>query len=126
MKKSKLATPEWILEGYKSKVYYEKAKGIKKEKKSGRIFKIKECPKCKSDDVGVMITREECKGGKCDWECRKCSWKGGDIAEKEVGEDEFMKYLDEKGENLPDENELKKDFKKTIESSGNEDLGDEE
>ena len=125
-RKSKLATPEWILEGDKSKADSEKAKGIKKEKKSGRTFKIKKCPKCESTDVGVIITGEECRGGKCDWECRKCSWKGGDIVEQEVGEDEFMKYLDEKGENLPDENELKKDFKKTIESSDDEDLGDEE
>ena len=42
-KKSKLSTPAWILEGYDSPAAYEKAKGIKKEKKSGKTFNIKEC-----------------------------------------------------------------------------------
>ena len=114
MVKSKLKTPDWILKGWK-----------KTDKKKGKekTFKIKECPKCKSDEVGVIITGEECRGGKCDWECRKCKWVGTNIVEKELTEDEFMKYLDEKNVELPDEEELKKDFKKTIESSNEEDFG---
>jgi len=113
-KKSKLKTPDWILKG-----------GNKpSKKKEEKTFKIKECPKCKSDDVGVMITGEECKGGKCDWECRKCKWRGANIIEKELTEDEFMKYLDEKNVELPNEEELKKDFKKTIESADSEDFGE--
>ena len=36
-----------------------------------------------------------------------------------------MEYLDKKGEILPNEDELKKDFKKTIESADSEDIGDE-
>ena len=114
--KSKLATPDWILKGGKKP----------DKKKEEKTFKIKECPKCKSDEVGIVITGEECKGGKCDWECRKCKWKGANIIEKELTEDEFMKYLDDKKVELPDENELKKDFKKTIESTDSEDFGDED
>ena len=114
--KSKLATPDWILKGGKKPI----------KKKEEKTFKIKECPKCKNDEVGIVITGEECKGGKCDWECRKCKWKGANIIEKELTEDEFMKYLDDKKVELPDENELKKDFKKTIESTDSEDFGDED
>lgn len=97
-KKEKLKTPEWILEGYDSEEEYNKKKGISSTKKKGKTFKIKECPECGSDEVGVVISGEECKGGKCDWECRKCKWKGSDIVEKELTEDELMKYMDEKGE----------------------------
>ena len=102
-KKSKLSTPAWILEGYDSPAAYKKAKGIKKEKKSGKTFKIKVCPKCGSDNVGVVLSNmdseEESNTGKM-WECRKCKWSGRDIDEKELTEDEFMKYLDEKGEEI--------------------------
>ena len=45
----KLATPDWIKEGYDSKEEYEKKKGIKSKKKDGKIFKIRKCPKCRSD-----------------------------------------------------------------------------
>jgi len=96
MRKSKLTTPDWILQGYKSKEAYEKAKGIKNEKKNGGIFKIKQCPKCGSNHVGVIIAGEECNGGRCDWECRKCDWKGRNISEKEVGEEEFLNHLEQK------------------------------
>lgn len=98
-RKSKLSTPAWILEGYDSKEAYEKVKGISKEKKPARTFKIKECPKCGSDDVGVVLTGEEGKVAK-NWECRKCKWVGGDVAERDLEEDEFMEYLDEKGEEV--------------------------
>jgi len=94
-KKTKLATPAWILEGYDSEEEYNKAKGITSKKKEGKTFKIRECPKCGSDDVGVIIGGEEGKGSK-GWECHKCGWKGKDIEEKELAENEFMKYLDEK------------------------------
>jgi len=115
MKKNKLSTPDWIKEGYDSPAEYNKArqkaeplasssvnsqtKGITSEKKSGKTFKIRECPKCHSDDVGVVLSGSDAEeGGGKEWECRKCKWKGKDIVEKELTEDEFMKYLDEKGE----------------------------
>ena len=96
----KLSTPDWIKEGYDSKEEYEKSKGIKsKEKDKGKTFKIRKCPKCGSYDVAVLLTGEEGKG-KGEWECKKCKWKGRDIKEEEVGEEEFMKYLDDKGEEV--------------------------
>jgi len=92
-KKNKLSTPAWITEGYDSPAAYAKATGGKVEKKkSSKTFNIRECPKCKSDDVGVVI------GEVGTWQCRKCGHKGKDFIEKELTEDEFMKYLDEKGE----------------------------
>ena len=96
-KKNKLATPDWILEGYDSEDEYNKAKGISSKKKSGKTFKIRECPKCKSDDVGIVTGHAEGEAAK-EWECHKCKWKGSDIFEKELTEDELMKYMDEKGE----------------------------
>ncbi len=102
-KKEKLSTPDWIKEGYDSEADYNKAKGIKKEKKNRRKFKVKECPKCGSDDVGVVLSgndsEEKGNTGK-EWECHKCSWKGFNVKEKELSEEEFLKYLDEKGEEV--------------------------
>ncbi len=95
----KLETPDWIREGYDSKQAYEKAKGISKDKKKGKTFKIKECPKCKSNDVKVVLGGQEGKGSK-GWQCTKCGWKGENIIEKELNEDEFMEYLDDKGEEV--------------------------
>lgn len=101
MAKGKLSTPDWILEGYDSPAEYEKAKGIKSEKKKGKTFKIRECPECGSDEVGVVLSGSEGEEGGGDaWECRKCNWSGSDIKEKELTEDELMKYMDEKGEKL--------------------------
>jgi Zn ribbon nucleic-acid-binding protein len=99
MAKGKLATPDWILEGYDSKADYEKAKGLASKKKSGKTFKIRECPKCKSDDVVVLLTGEEGKGSR-GWECKKCGWQGHNVQEKELTEDELMEYLDSKGEDV--------------------------
>ncbi|MCK5624283.1 hypothetical protein KAI04_00385 [Candidatus Pacearchaeota archaeon] len=100
-KKEKMKTPDWIIEGYDSKADYEKAKGVKSEKKTGKTFKIRECPKCGSDDVGLVLSNSDAEqGGGKEWECRKCKWIGSDINEKELTEDEFMKYLDEKGEEV--------------------------
>ena len=82
-KKSKLATPDWILKGEEPP-----------KKKKGKIFKIRVCPKCDSDEVAVVV------GEVGVWECKKCGWKGKDISQKELDEDEFMKYLDEKGEDV--------------------------
>ncbi len=96
MAKAKLSTPKWIIEGYDSPKDYAKAQGKPSVKKKEKTFKIRECPKCGSDDVGVVISGVEGKGK--EWECRKCKWKGKDIKEKELTEEEFMKYLDEKGE----------------------------
>ncbi len=99
-KRTKLKTPEWITEGYDSEEDYLKAKGLdKKQKKHGKTFKIRKCPECESDDVGVVLGGEEGKGSR-GWECHKCGWKGNDINEIELSEEEFMKYLDEKGEEV--------------------------
>jgi len=104
MKKAKVKTPDWILEGYDSKADYEKAKGLdKKPKKDGKTFKIRECPKCGGDDVGVVLSgsdsEEDSQTGK-EWECRKCKWKGKNIVEKELTEEELMEYLDKKQEEV--------------------------
>ena len=98
-----MKTPDWILEGFDSKADWEKKHGIKNEKKAGKTFKIRECPECGSDEVGVAISgsdAEEDSGTGQEWECRKCKWHGADIVKKELTEDEFMKYLDEKGEEV--------------------------
>ena len=80
-KKARLSTPAWVLEGYDSEADYNKAKGIKKEKKQGKVFKIRECPKCKSDDVGLVLSNmdseEESNTGK-QWKCHKCKWTGSE------------------------------------------------
>lgn len=94
MAKGKLSTPTWILEGFDSEADYNKAKGIKKEKKSGKTFKVKKCPECGSDDVAVV------GGEKPEWRCNKCDYHGKDINEEELTEDEFMEYLDNKGEEV--------------------------
>lgn len=100
-KKGKLTTPDWILEGFDSRADYDKAKGIASKKKKGKTFNIKECPKCGSDDVELILTGSDSEeGGGKEWKCNKCGWKGSKIKEKELTEDELMKYLDEKGEEL--------------------------
>jgi len=98
VKKSKLSTPNWITEGYDSKEDYEKAKGLSNSgmQKKEKTFKLRRCPKCNSSNVNVIVGAEVL--GK--WECKKCNWKGKDIKEEELGEDEFMKFLDEKGEEV--------------------------
>ena len=98
-KKSKLSTPTWIIEGYDSPEEYEKAKGVKEKKKEGKTFKVRKCPKCKSYNIGVQLIGEEGKSAK-NWECRECKWVGKDVIIEELTEDEFMKYLDEKGEEV--------------------------
>jgi len=67
--------------------------------KDSKTFKIRECPKCKSDEVQVVLTGEEGKG-RGEWECKKCKWVGKNVIEKKLSENEFMKYLDEKGEEV--------------------------
>ena len=100
-KKEKMKTPDWIIEGYDSPAEYNKAKGIKSEKKVGNTFKIRECPKCHSDDVGLVLSNSDAEqGGGKEWECRKCKWKGSDVNEKELTEDELMEHLDKKGEGV--------------------------
>ena len=94
-----MKTSDWILEGFDSKADWEKAKGIKPEKKREKTFKVRSCPKCKIDEVGVLLGGVEGKGSK-GWRCGKCRWEGHDVEEKEFSEEEFMKYLDEKGEGV--------------------------
>lgn len=62
----------------------------KKEKK----FKIKRCPKCKSDEVRVVLG-EESKG---EWQCNKCGWSGKDIEEIEISEEELLNLYEESKE----------------------------
>lgn len=93
-KKSKVQTPDWVLEGYESKADYEKAKGISSSKKKGKTFKVRRCPECNSDEIRVKI------GEVGVWECPKCNWAGEKAKEDELTEDEFMAYLDEKGEEV--------------------------
>lgn len=81
----KITTPDWILKG---------SKKPNKENKD-RSFKIKACPKCGSDNVGVILTGEEGKGNG-EWECKKCKWKGRDVKEEEVNEEEFLKRMEGK------------------------------
>jgi hypothetical protein len=96
----KLSTPDWIKEGYDSPEAYAKAHGKSAKKKAERrTFKIRKCPKCGSDNVNVLLTGEEGRGTR-EWECKKCKWHGKNIDEKELNEEEFMKYLDEKGEEV--------------------------
>jgi len=85
----KLKTPDWVLKGGK--------KPEKKAKEKG--FKIRRCPKCSSNKVNVLLTGEEGKSAK-EWECKKCGWKGKNIDEEELSEEEFMKYLDENGKEV--------------------------
>jgi hypothetical protein len=104
MTKSKLSTPDWILEGYDSPAEYAKAKGKSiKDKKENKKFKIKVCPKCGSDNVGITLSNldseEESNTGK-QWECKKCKWIGGNIKEKELTEEELMEHLDRRGEEV--------------------------
>jgi len=84
-KKSKIQTPAWLLEGDEEK---------KPVKKKGKTFKVRRCPGCNSDDIGVKI------GEVGVWECRNCDFTGREVKEDELSEDEFMKYLDEKGEEV--------------------------
>lgn len=104
----KLSTPDWIREGYDSKADYEKSrqkaeplansskhsqvKGIHKEKKKGKTFRVKKCPECGSTEVEVILSGEEGKEGK-GWECKSCKWTGRGPEEKEMSEDEFMGHL---------------------------------
>ena len=85
----KLTTPDWILKGGKKPV----------NKKEKGIFKIRKCPKCGSDKVSVVLGAEE-GNGNGEWECKKCKWSGKNISIDQVSEEEFMKYLDEKREEV--------------------------
>ena len=84
-----MKTPDWILEG----------KEPPKKKKAGKTFKIRECPKCNSKDVEVVLGGAEGKGSQ-GWKCHKCGWTGEYVKEEELTEEGFMKYLDEKGEKV--------------------------
>jgi len=84
-KKSKIQTPDWLLNGDSEE---------KPKKKKGKTFKVRRCPECGSDDLGVLI------GEIGMWECRKCKFKGSNVKEEELTEEEFMKYLDDKGEDV--------------------------
>jgi len=95
-KKPKIQTPEWVLKGYNSEKEYLGKTG-KKKPASGKVFKIKKCPKCKSSDVSVFLGIAEGKG-KGEWQCKKCKWVGKTPFEEEVSEDEFLEYLESKEE----------------------------
>ncbi len=82
-KKSKIQTPDWILKG----------KEKPKAKIKSKVYKVRKCPKCKSAEIGVVLGIEEGRG-KGEWECRRCKWKGVEIINEEVGEEEFLKIFD--------------------------------
>ena len=64
MAKNKLSTPDWIKEGYESPAAYNKAKGIGgKKKKEGKTFKVRVCPKCGSDNVGLVLSGSDTEEG---------------------------------------------------------------
>jgi len=84
VKKSKIKTPDWVLKGEEPP----------KSKKKGKTFKVRRCPKCNSDGIRVVM------GEVGVWECSKCKFKGKKVKEEELDEDEFMKYLDDKGEEV--------------------------
>lgn len=97
MKKPKIQTPEWVLKGYDSEKEYLEKTG-KKKQSSEKTFKIRKCPKCRSKDVSVFLGIEEGKG-KGEWECKKCKWRGKDVLEEEVDEEEFLKFMEEEDGN---------------------------
>lgn len=84
VKKSKIQTPDWILKGEEPP----------KAKKKGKTFKVRMCPKCGSDKMKVVI------GEVGVWECGNCKYKGKKVKEEEMDEEEFMEYLDKKGEEV--------------------------
>lgn len=92
-----MKTPDWILKGFDSEEDYNKKKGISNKKKSGKTFNLRRCPKCNSDEVSVVLTGDEGRGSH-GWQCHTCKWAGQNIKEDELTEEEFMKYLDERGE----------------------------
>lgn len=101
----KIQTPDWILKGKEKSKFSQvrpasfKSSQSKKKKVAGKTFRIRRCPKCSSDKVNVVLTGEEGKSTK-EWECKKCKWHGKNIEEEEFTEKEFMKYLDENGEEV--------------------------
>ena len=82
-------------EGYDSKSDWEKAQGQKSSPagEKDKTFRVKVCPKCGSSEVKVVIDGKEGTGTK-DWECKSCSWKGKDVSEKEMDEDEFIEHIE--------------------------------
>lgn len=99
MPKNKLKTPDWILKGEekpkkKTGGSEQSSNLVRRSVVERKIFKIRKCPKCNSFDV-VVVTEKEAVGL---WRCGKCGWQGKDVAWEELSEEEFMKYMDEKGE----------------------------
>ncbi len=88
MGKSKIKTPDWILQGSSPRT---------ETRKKSKTFKIKFCPACGSDDVSVILGNEEGKPlTQNKWQCKKCKWKGKNINEKELNEEKFIEYLNRK------------------------------
>ena len=108
----KLSTPDWVKEGFDSKADWEKKHGFGKKGKTeeGKVFKLRICPKCGSDNVNVVLSGNDSGDDEEDsisetkevgeWECKKCKWHGKKVEEKELTEEEFMEYLDKKGEEV--------------------------
>jgi hypothetical protein len=62
-----------------------------------KTFKVRFCPKCKSDDVCILI------GGEFGmWECKSCKFQGKNFQVKELNEEEYFDYLDKKGVEMPE------------------------
>lgn len=89
----KLKTPDWILKGKsRPSVASLKKKPSGKGKEEGKTYKIKKCPKCGSTSVSIVLVGEEGKKAE-NWECRACKWRGREIEEKELSEEEFLEHL---------------------------------
>lgn len=82
-KRSKIKTPDWVLKG----------KEKPSKKKQEKTFKIKRCPKCRSEKVSVVLGEEEGRG-RGEWQCENCKWKGADVDEEELDEEQFIKYME--------------------------------
>jgi len=80
----KLKTPDWILQG--------KVKPTKK--KTEKVYKVRKCPKCNSEDISVVLGYKEGEG-KGEWECHECKWRGREIKELELSEEEFLNRMGE-------------------------------
>ncbi len=94
VKRSKIKTPDWLLDGSSQNTGENK-------KKKGKTFKVKMCPSCGSDQVELVLSNSDSEeGGGKEWKCKKCGWVGSEINEKELTEEEFLRYLDEKGEEV--------------------------
>ena len=78
VKRNKIKTPEWVLNGKKES-----------KEKEQKLFTINTCPNCGSSNIKVVI------GEKGVWMCNDCGYRGKKINKKKVTEKELIKYSDD-------------------------------